>query len=123
VRRVGQCRGLLTKHERLLRLERATAERKVELPEEQTTRFSREFRERHLEAPHTGSLLAVGTFFVGTLKGVGKFLPADRDRSAARAKPGRGSTPTRCRSLPCTCTAERPGINTHQAQWNVLDDT
>jgi len=73
VRRVGQCRGLLTKHERLLRLERATAERKVELPEEQTTRFSREFRERHLEAPHTGSLLAVGTFFVGTLKGVGKF--------------------------------------------------
>ena len=29
-------------------------------------------RERHTEAPHTGSLVAVDTFFVGTLKGVGK---------------------------------------------------
>ena len=35
-------------------------------------RFSPEFRERHIEAPHTGSLVAVDTFFVGTLKGVGK---------------------------------------------------
>ncbi|MBM3492381.1 MAG: transposase family protein, partial [Alphaproteobacteria bacterium] len=66
---------LLTKHERLLRLEKATAERSLELTEEQTRlleRFSPEFRERHIEAPHTGSLVAVDTFFVGTLKGVGK---------------------------------------------------
>jgi transposase InsO family protein len=35
-------------------------------------RFSPEFRERHIDAPHTGSLVAVDTFFVGTLKGVGK---------------------------------------------------
>ena len=33
---------------------------------------ARSFRERHIEAPHTGSLVAVYTFFVGTLKGVGK---------------------------------------------------
>jgi transposase InsO family protein len=75
VRGVWQRHDLLTKHERLLRLEKATAERKIELTEEQIRlleRFSPEFRERHIEAPHTGSHVAVDTFFVGTLKGVGK---------------------------------------------------
>lgn len=75
VRGVWQRHGLLTKHERLLRLEKATAGRAFELSEEQTRlleRFSPEFRERHIEAPHTGSLVAVDTFFVGTLKGIGK---------------------------------------------------
>src|SRR5262249_44148086 len=64
--------------------EQATAERKIELSEEQITlleRFSPEFRERHIEAPHTGSLLAVDTLFVGTLKGVGKlYLQTAIDR-------------------------------------------
>jgi transposase InsO family protein len=75
VRGVWMRNGLLTKHERLLRLEKTTAERTVELSEEQVRlleRFSPEFRERHIEAPHTGSLVAVDTFFVGVLKGVGK---------------------------------------------------
>ncbi len=75
VRGVWQRHGLLTKHERLLRLLTATAERKLELSEKQIQlleRFSPEFRKRHIEAPHTGSLVAVDTFFVGTLKGVGK---------------------------------------------------
>ena len=75
VRGVWQRHGLLTKHDRLLRLEKATSKRKLELTEEQIRlleRFSPEFRERHIEAPHTGSLVAVDTFFVGTLKGVGK---------------------------------------------------
>ena len=35
-------------------------------------RFSPKFRQRHIEAPQTGSLVAVDTFHVGTLKGVGK---------------------------------------------------
>lgn len=75
VRGVWMRNGLLTKHERLLRLEKTTAERKIELTEEQIRlleRFSPEFRERHIEAPHTGALVAVDTFFVGVLKGVGK---------------------------------------------------
>ncbi|RED42029.1 integrase-like protein [Rhodopseudomonas thermotolerans] len=70
-----QRHGLLTKHERLLRLEKTAAERTIELSEEQTRlleRFSPEFRERHIEAPHTGSLVAIDTSFVGSLKGVGK---------------------------------------------------
>ncbi len=75
VRGVWQRHNLLTKQERLLRLEKATAERPFELTEEQMRlleRFSPEFRERHIEAPHTGALVAVDTFFVGVLKGVGK---------------------------------------------------
>jgi transposase InsO family protein len=75
VRGVWSRHSLLTKHERLLRLERSTAERRIELSDEQVRlleRFSPEFRERHIEAPHTGALVAVDTFFVGALKGVGK---------------------------------------------------
>jgi transposase InsO family protein len=75
VRGVWSRHSLLTRHERLLRLEKATAERKIELSDEQIRlleRFSPEFRERHIEASHTGDLVAVDTFFVGTLKGVGK---------------------------------------------------
>lgn len=66
---------LLTKHERLLRLERATAERPIELTPEQARlleRFSPGFRERHTEAPHTDAPVTVDTFFVGALKGGGK---------------------------------------------------
>jgi transposase InsO family protein len=75
VRGVWQRHGLLTKHDRLLRLEKATSDRRIELTDEQIRlleRFSPEFRERHIEAPHTGSLVAVDTFFVGVLKGVGR---------------------------------------------------
>jgi hypothetical protein len=75
VRGVWQRYNPLTKHERLLRLEKATGECKIELKEGQIRlleRFSPEFRERHIEAPFTGALVAVDTFFVGALKGVGK---------------------------------------------------
>ena len=37
--------------------------------------FSPEFRERHLEAPHSGTLVAVDTFFVGALKAVNNVHP------------------------------------------------
>ena len=75
VRGVWLRHSLATKHERLLRLEASTAGRTVQLTDEQVRlleRFSPEFRERHIEAPHTGALVAVDTFHVGTLKGVGK---------------------------------------------------
>jgi transposase InsO family protein len=74
-RGVRKRHNLPTKHERQLRLEKAAAERKRELSEEQTRlleRFSPEFRERHIQAPHKGSLVAIDTFFVGALKGIGK---------------------------------------------------
>jgi len=67
--------GLTTKHERLLRLEETARARKLKLSDAQIQaleRFSPEFRERHIAVHFTGDLVAVDTFFVGTLKGVGK---------------------------------------------------
>lgn len=75
VRGVWLRHGLLSKHERLLRLERAVREDKFTITDEQAKtleRFSPEFRERHIEVKKTGELVAVDTFFVGSLKGVGK---------------------------------------------------
>jgi molybdenum-dependent DNA-binding transcriptional regulator ModE len=75
VRGVWSRHNLLTKHERLLRLEEHTRGKQVELTDEQIRlleRFSPEFRERPIEVHATGELVAVDTFFVGTLKGVGK---------------------------------------------------
>ncbi|HEX2095091.1 MAG TPA: IS481 family transposase [Longimicrobiaceae bacterium] len=75
VRGVWSRHKLLSKHDRLLRLEETTRKKKLPLTEEQIRlleRFSPEFRERHIETHYTGELGAVDTFFVGTLKGVGK---------------------------------------------------
>ncbi len=75
VRGVWGRHDLLSKEKRLLRLERSVRERKLELNEEQIRlleRFSPEFRDRHIVTRFTGELLGVDTFFVGTLKGVGK---------------------------------------------------
>ena len=89
VRGVWRCYGLLTKHDRLLRLEKVTAERRLELSDEQVQlleRFSPEFRERHIEARHTGSLVAADAFFVGVLKGVRKlYLQTAIDCHSRRA--------------------------------------
>lgn len=75
IRGVWSRHDLMTKHERLLRLEQAARGKQLELTEPQVRaleRFSPEFRERHIVTKHTGDLVAVDTFFVGTLKGVGK---------------------------------------------------
>ncbi|MGW8323065.1 MAG: IS481 family transposase [Thermodesulfobacteriota bacterium] len=75
VRGVWMRHGLTTKHERLLRLEETARERKLKLTDEQIRaleRFDPEYRERHIEVHYTGDLVAVDTFFVGILKGVGK---------------------------------------------------
>ncbi|MGU5658887.1 helix-turn-helix domain-containing protein [Aeromonas veronii] len=75
VRGVWQRHDLLSKHDRLLRLEKTHREQTIELNDEQIRlleRFSPEFRERQIEVHYTGELVAVDTFFVGALKGVGK---------------------------------------------------
>jgi len=75
VRGVWARHNLLTRHERLLRLEKHISKSKIEFSDEQIRlleRFSPEYRERHIETHGVGSLVAVDTFFVGTLKGVGK---------------------------------------------------
>ena len=75
VRGVWSRHNLLSRHERLLRLESSVREQSFELSSEQAIlleRFSPEFRERHIETRHIGDLVAVDTFLVGTLKGVGR---------------------------------------------------
>jgi len=75
VRGVWHRHGLVSRHERLLRLEKEVRQTTFELTPNQIEaleRFSPEFRERHIESRHTGDLVAVDTFFVGHLKGVGK---------------------------------------------------
>ncbi len=75
VRGVWERHNLLKRTARLLRLEQAVRGREQPLSEEHVRlleRFSPEFCERHIEAHHTGELVAVDTFFVGTLKGVGR---------------------------------------------------
>ena len=75
VRGVWIRNDLLTRHHRLLRLEETVRKRKIKLSEEQIQaleRFDPEYRERHIDVHATGELVAVDTFFAGTLKGVGK---------------------------------------------------
>lgn len=75
VRGVWSRHNLLHKHQRLLRLEQSVREKKLDLSDEQVRaleRFSPEFRERHIETQHTGDLVAVDTFLVGSIKGVGR---------------------------------------------------
>jgi transposase InsO family protein len=75
VRGVWSRSNLLTKHERLLRLEKAVSKTKFQLTEQQVRlleRFSPEFRERHIQTSAPGELVAVDTFMVGSLKGIGR---------------------------------------------------
>jgi len=75
VRGVWNRHKLLTKQDRLLRFEEHVGKNRIKLTESQIRlleRFSPEFRERHIETRHPGDLVAVDTFFVGTLKGIGK---------------------------------------------------
>ena len=75
VRGVWSRHNLLMRHERLLRLEQSVRTQEIKLSDDQIRaleRFSPEFRDRHIETRYTGDLVAVDTFFVGTLKGVGK---------------------------------------------------
>jgi transposase InsO family protein len=75
VRGVWSRHNLLSRFDRLLRLEEYAGRKKMTLTEDQIRlleRFSPEFRERHIHVSFTGELVAVDTFFVGTLKGVGR---------------------------------------------------
>jgi transposase InsO family protein len=68
-------KGLGTRHERWLALERQNAEAAIELSAEQAAfleKLNPCFRERHVESERPGQLLSADTFMVGTLKGIGR---------------------------------------------------
>ena len=67
--------GLGTRVDRWLALERQNAGKAIEITAEQAAfleRLNPCFRERHVESAAPGELLSADTFFVGSLKGVGK---------------------------------------------------
>jgi transposase InsO family protein len=75
VRGIWQRNDLLSKHQRLLRLEKHCKDNNTQLTEQHIIlleKFDPEFRERHIKADFTGQLVALDTFFVGNLKGIGK---------------------------------------------------
>jgi len=67
--------GLGTRVERWLALEQANAEKAIDITPEQAAfleKLNPCFKERHVESSAPGELLSADTFFVGSLKGVGK---------------------------------------------------
>jgi transposase InsO family protein len=75
VRGVWIRHNLETRYQRLMRLEEKLQDKKFELTENQIRlleKFNPEFRERHIETKYTGYLVAIDTFMVGTLKGIGR---------------------------------------------------
>jgi len=75
VRNIWARHNILTKHDRLLKLEESVRGKKIDLSQEQIRlleRFSPEFRDRHIEVHHTDELVGVDTFMVGSLKGIGR---------------------------------------------------
>lgn len=64
-----------SRYERLLKLEERALEQKIELTAQQVAQIEKAnpiFKERHVESSRPGELLSQGTFYVGTLKGVGR---------------------------------------------------
>ena len=67
--------GLGSRYDRWLALENRNAETPIKLTGEQVAFLEKQnpcFRERHVESSAPGELLCADTFFVGSLKGVGK---------------------------------------------------
>ena len=67
--------GLGSRVDRWLALETANAEKAIEISPEQAAfleKLNPCFRERHVESSAPGELLSADTFFVGSLKGVGR---------------------------------------------------
>jgi transposase InsO family protein len=88
VQKILNDKGLGTRHERWLALERQNAEAMIELSAEQA-RFLEKlnpcFKERHVESERPGQLLSADTFMVGTLKGIGRvYLHAPRPSADGR---------------------------------------
>jgi transposase InsO family protein len=64
-----------SKYERLLKLEEQASQKAIPLTPEQVAQIEKYnpcFRERHVESSKPGELLSQDTFYVGTLKGVGR---------------------------------------------------
>lgn len=89
VQKLWSERSLGSRYERWLALEQQVAERPLALTAEQVQFLEKQnpqWKERHVESSRPGELLCQDTFFVGTLKGVGKvYLQAVVDTYGSHA--------------------------------------
>jgi transposase InsO family protein len=75
IQKILNDKGLGSRHERWLALERQSADQAIELTPEQAAfleNLNPCFRERHVESERPGQLLSADTFMVGTLKSLGR---------------------------------------------------
>jgi transposase InsO family protein len=75
IQKILNDKGLGTRHERWLAVERINADQVIELTPEQAAfleKLNPCFKERHVESERPGELLSADTFMVGTLKGIGR---------------------------------------------------
>lgn len=75
VRNIWIRNELETRYKRMLALEEKSSKKGFKLSEEQMAlreKHNPEFAERHVETLYPGYLLCQDTFYVGTLKGVGR---------------------------------------------------
>jgi transposase InsO family protein len=75
VRNVWLRHDMETRYKRMLELEKKSAKKSFKLTEEQIRLLEKhnpEYAERHVESYYPGYLLCQDTFYVGTLKGVGR---------------------------------------------------
>lgn len=75
IQKILNDRGLGTRYDRWLALEAKNAEKVIEITAEQAAfieKLNPCFKERHVESSAPGELLSADTFFVGSLKGVGR---------------------------------------------------
>jgi transposase InsO family protein len=74
IQKILNDKGLGSRHERWLALERQSADQAIELTPEQAAFLELNpcFRERHVESEGPGQLLSADTFMVGTLKSIGR---------------------------------------------------
>ena len=87
IQKILNDKGLGTRHERWLALERQNADAAIELSPEQVAfleKLNPCFRERHVESGRPGELLSADTFLVGTLKGIGRVHLHARGRGHLR---------------------------------------
>ena len=109
--------GLGTKYDRWLKLEEQLAGKAIEITAEQAAfieKLNPAFRERHVESGAPGELLSADTFFVGSLKGVGKvYLHAvvDTYGSYAFGLPRMSPSSRRPRWPCCTTTCCRSTVS------------
>jgi hypothetical protein len=116
IQKILNDKGLGTRHERWLALERKNAEQVIELSPEQAAfleKLNPCFKERYVESEQPGKLLSADTFMIGTLKGIGRSICMrwSTPMAPTPSAPCTSASSPRRRSRSCTTTCCRSTVN------------